>query len=273
MADVPRRDHDTLVAGQTLELAHFEEAFDLLVDPSYRLDLASLIDRAGNGDVLSQGQLRQRREERIELGAGGAVPFDSGVGLLEADARIQGQRLVLAEASADEAAHDQDPLVVDIPAHLALPLDVHHPAAPHGGDTGDPVGPAEPVVPDIEDRKSVDLPGLGILGVDEDHVLLDHPLDLVLDHPGTAAAGVEGGLHVFDLDLLGLPALLFGPVSRLGDQVGHREEPGGEAFLVSGQPGPLFGDAGHRLLGKGEKIVLLAPASDELGVLPQVLIG
>ncbi len=50
--DVARRDHDSLLTGQTVARADPEKALDLLVDPTDGLDPTVLVHRTGDGDPL-----------------------------------------------------------------------------------------------------------------------------------------------------------------------------------------------------------------------------
>ncbi len=95
--------------------AHLVEPGDLLVDSSDRLHVSELIDRAGHGEILTQRDLRQRREERADLGDGSAVAIHFSVGLLERDRRVHRDRLFLAEERAEQSVHDQDGLVEGAP--------------------------------------------------------------------------------------------------------------------------------------------------------------
>ncbi len=82
MRDVALGDDDALGAGQRgVGAADLEEALDLLVDAADREDAAALVDAAGDADVLARGQARQAREDGEQLGGGGRVALDRGVGL------------------------------------------------------------------------------------------------------------------------------------------------------------------------------------------------
>ncbi len=97
--DVLVRDDDALGSGQALGPADVEKALDLLVDAADGLDLALLVERSGDGDVLAERQPGQAGEDGIDLGRGGAVAVDSAVGLLEGERGREGERLVLARTS------------------------------------------------------------------------------------------------------------------------------------------------------------------------------
>ena len=83
MLHVGVRDQYALGSGEAALLADVEEAFDFLVYAANGLDLALLIHRAGHREILAQRKLSKRRQERIELGRGGAIAFNAAVGLLE----------------------------------------------------------------------------------------------------------------------------------------------------------------------------------------------
>src|SRR4029077_13254249 len=51
VAHVAGGDHDSLISREAAHLAHAEEAFDLLRDPSDRLHVAALINRTGHRDA------------------------------------------------------------------------------------------------------------------------------------------------------------------------------------------------------------------------------
>src|SRR5579862_709044 len=104
------------MAGEAGDPARVEEPLDLLVDPADRLDLAALIDRAGQRERLLDRRLRQRRQEGEEFGGRRAVAVDPAIGLLEDEARVEGQRAVLAKAAAEEPGEDQDALRMQRPA-------------------------------------------------------------------------------------------------------------------------------------------------------------
>src|SRR5436309_2074947 len=65
---VRSRDPHALLLVEPPLAADVEAPLDLLVDPADRLHLAPLVDGAGDGERLADGLLRQRREQRIELG-------------------------------------------------------------------------------------------------------------------------------------------------------------------------------------------------------------
>ena len=92
---VRRRDHHTLLAGQPLRLADGEEALDLRRHPADSLNLAVLVDRAGDCDALVERQTSERREERVQLGRRGGITLDLVVGLLEGDRRADRERLLV----------------------------------------------------------------------------------------------------------------------------------------------------------------------------------
>ena len=68
MLHVGLRNENALGARQRPPSTDVEEAFDFLINRAHGLDLAMLIYRAGDGKVLAQRQLGQRRQNGIELG-------------------------------------------------------------------------------------------------------------------------------------------------------------------------------------------------------------
>ena len=132
MRHVRRRDEHALVAGQPPRAAQVEEPLDLLVHAPDGLHASELIDRARHRERLSNGDLGDRGEERVELRRRGAVPLDARVGLLEHERRRERERLLPAIPAAEIAREDQDALRVDRPAERDLALDVEHlsPAEP-----------------------------------------------------------------------------------------------------------------------------------------------
>ena len=93
-------DDDPLSPGKADDPACVEEPFDLLVDAADCLDLAALIDRTGNRVALPDRRLRQRREQREQLGGRGAVAVHPAIGLFEDEADVERQRPVSAETAA-----------------------------------------------------------------------------------------------------------------------------------------------------------------------------
>ena len=133
MLDVAGRNDDALAAGEAGDPAAVEKPLDLLVDPADRLDLAALIDRAGHRERLLDRRLGQSRQQRKQLGGGGAVAVDPAIGLLEHQAGVQRQRPVPAEAAAEKSGEDQHALRMQRAAELDLALDIDDLAAaePH----------------------------------------------------------------------------------------------------------------------------------------------
>src|SRR5271155_1194867 len=101
-----------MLARQSHHLAQAKKPFDLFVSTANSLDATVLVDRTGDGEVLADRHVAQRREQSVELGAAGAVTVDTRVGLLETDTCRHRQRMLLAKAGAEEAAQDHPPLVV-----------------------------------------------------------------------------------------------------------------------------------------------------------------
>src|SRR5262245_604482 len=72
-------DEYPLLSRQPLSSTDVEKAFDFLVDAADDLHLSILVDRTGHRHALLDGQIRQGREESIELGGGGAIPLHPAI--------------------------------------------------------------------------------------------------------------------------------------------------------------------------------------------------
>ena len=76
-------DDDALLAREAAGLADVKEALDLFVDATDGLDLAVLVDGAGDGQGLLEGDIADGRKQGAEFRHRGAVTLDQAVGLLE----------------------------------------------------------------------------------------------------------------------------------------------------------------------------------------------
>ncbi len=101
--DVGCGDHYALRAGQTLNAANVEEAFDFFVYASDSLNVALLVHRTGYRDILAQRQVGQSRNQGIHFGRTCAVSIYTGIRLFETDARSKRQRLILCEVATDKS--------------------------------------------------------------------------------------------------------------------------------------------------------------------------
>ena len=115
-----------------IDAAKVVEALDLLVQAADRLNVALLVDGAGDREVLADGRVGEAREDGAELGERSAVAFDGVVALLEGDAGGEREGLVLGVLPAEVAAEDQDALVVDLAAELGLAVDAGDAALARG---------------------------------------------------------------------------------------------------------------------------------------------
>src|SRR5690554_6355787 len=104
------RNEHPLHPGQAAVLTQAEEALDLDVDPADGLDLAELVDRAGDGEALLERYLGQGGDQCADLAQRGAVTVDIAVGLLKGDARGDLQLMILRVAAAQIAGEDHHPL-------------------------------------------------------------------------------------------------------------------------------------------------------------------
>ena len=194
--DVAVRDADALVSGQAHFPADVEEAFGLLVDAADGLDLSPLVDGAGDGDVLADGDLGEGGDQDVELGRTGAVALDAAVRLLEADAGGERQRPVATVDVAQVAADDEHGLVVRPARELGLSFDVDQALRPQSHGGGHARGPAEGVIAQVDDGQAVDLPDLAALHIDEQRAFLDQLANLLGDAVGPVDAILQGLLDV-----------------------------------------------------------------------------
>jgi hypothetical protein len=67
---------NALLSGETVDLAHPEEALNLLVHAANGLHIAELVDRTGHGEVLIDGLAGEGGEQGTQAGQGGAVTID-----------------------------------------------------------------------------------------------------------------------------------------------------------------------------------------------------
>src|SRR5215471_4492983 len=72
-----------LLTAQAVLHAYVEKAFDFLIDSANGLDLAPLIHRASDSQILPQRQVGQTGEQCVQLGGGGAVTINAVVGLFK----------------------------------------------------------------------------------------------------------------------------------------------------------------------------------------------
>ena len=186
VGDVGARQQHALRAAQADRLAHAIEAFDFLVGAADRLHRAVLIDRTGDGQVLAQRHAAQRRKQRVDFGRTGAIAIDSGVGLLERDARGHRGGQLLAEALAEEAAEDHHALVVSRSRQPRLALDIDYARLTERDGRGDARGPAEAVAAGVEHGEPVDLADLAALEMNDDRAFGDQAADLLFDEVQTA---------------------------------------------------------------------------------------
>src|SRR6516225_6128270 len=157
MLNIGFRNQHALNACQPARLADFEETLDLLVDATNGLHLTSLIDRAGHGQVLPQGDVRKCGHQRKELGGGGAVAFYSCIGLLEDETREQGHWLVQRIPTREKTRQDQHALGVDWAAKLDFPFDIYNLAGAWAHTACDSGRSTKSKAAQFQNAKSVDL--------------------------------------------------------------------------------------------------------------------
>ena len=135
--EVRAREHDALHAGEPARAAQLEEALDLRAHAADRLDLAELVDAAGDRDALVDGDVGEGGEHAEELGGRGAVAVDLAVALLERDLRLDAEGPFLSEDPREVAADDGNALGVNGAAELRLVLDVDEALAAQRHHRGD----------------------------------------------------------------------------------------------------------------------------------------
>ena len=244
MRHVCGRDHHPLATVQAALEADLEEALDLRVGPADRLHATELINRPRDGDALVDRCLGERRQQHIELGRRCRVAVDLAVLLLEREARRQRAGLRLSEAVGEEAAQDQEPLVVDLAGHVAVAVDHDDRAAAGRGHAGDAGGPSELDVPEVVDRERVDLANLLRLHIDVDLAPIDRVLDAVADQ-GRAVDPLFQ--RTFDMTRLDRVRLLGrGPVLGLPHHIQEVAEVCAEPRLILHHAGRILDQSGHR---------------------------
>src|SRR6266851_1513050 len=231
MLDVAGRDDDALTGAQTAQLAGIEKAFDLFVDPADRLDLAVLIDRPGNREGLFDRRIRQRGEQREELGGGSAVAIDTTVGLLEDEARIERQGSSAAKAAAEKARQDQHALGMERTAEGNLALDIDHLAATQPDLGGDPGGIAKRESAETDHRQAIDLPNPFTPGFEADRLAADLLLHAPVQTVAAVKLRVDRGVDLGGADLLlaGIGRELVGLLQQISD----RTQAGRQALLIA----------------------------------------
>src|SRR5215831_5341381 len=157
--NVGRRNQHALRTGEALDAADVEEALDFFVYSADGLYVALLVHGAGDGEVLTQGQIRERRYQRVDLGGAGAVAVHARVGLLETDAGRERQWLILCEAVAEESRDDLHALVVKTAAQIGFVLDVDETGFAERCAGGDANRFTKGVAADFKDAQAIDLTG------------------------------------------------------------------------------------------------------------------
>ncbi len=87
------RQDNTLGAGKALVLADLEEAGDLFVNTANSLDVALLVDRACDANVLPHRDVGDSTQESNYLGSRGTVTIDTTIGLFKCNAGCKGNGL------------------------------------------------------------------------------------------------------------------------------------------------------------------------------------
>ena len=121
---VPRGHDNPLGARKAQKGAGIEKALYLFGDAPHGLNVAQLVEAAGDGQVLAEGDAGDRGKEGVEFRARGRVAVYLGVGLLEANARRQRQGKVAGVFAVEETLDDKVGLVVDLAGEARFALDI-----------------------------------------------------------------------------------------------------------------------------------------------------
>src|SRR3972149_5508814 len=224
-------------------LADVVDPSPLFVHAADGLDLAALVHRSGDGNPLVDRRAGQFTENRVQLGGGSGVTLHLVIALLEGEGRGQAQRPFLRISPSEIGAQDIDALGVDAPRQLGLALDVHDAAGADERAGGDTVGAAVGVVAQRMHGQAVDLPHLRPVDIHQQLPALNRLPDALLDPVAAEDLLLQRLLHVPGPHRL--TAVLLRPGGALVDQLRHLVEAGAEFFLILGQAGAVFPDAGH----------------------------
>ncbi len=105
---------DALFACQTVDLAHPEEAFDLLVDAANSLHIAKLVDCTRYRKVLVNGLAGEGREQGTQTGQRSAVTINFVIGLLEHQVGGERRGVLGAKLVGEVAVNDHHRLGMDM---------------------------------------------------------------------------------------------------------------------------------------------------------------
>ena len=258
---VATRHEHALVAVQPGRGADPEIPLDLLVDAAHRQHLAVLVERSGHRQPLAERHPGERGEQDVEFRAGGGIPLDAVVLLLEDDGRVEGERRVAGEQRGQIVLEDEHTLVVDGPGHRHLALDTHQSLLAGVGAGGDARREAEAVVPQVDHGQAVHLADRLTVQADEHLALGDglaHLLFRVVVPPGACG---EGRVHVRRLDQPAVPHAAEG--GALQDERLGAAEDGALPAPVLRLAMALFEQAGDRGRGEMRQAEPLAGAGNE----------
>jgi hypothetical protein len=76
MAHVGLGDQNSLLPRQSNGSTDIKKALDFFIDTADGLDFTPSVNRAGNGDILAQRNIREPRRQGVALGRRRAVSFD-----------------------------------------------------------------------------------------------------------------------------------------------------------------------------------------------------
>ena len=155
-----------MIAIEPARLTDIKETFYLLIHATNRLHPAVLIDGSGDSQRLLQRHVRNRREQRVELGGGSAVPFNAAVGLLKNKTRTQRELAIRRITRAEKGAQDKHTFGMDGAAKFNFSLDVQNLTLPYPHTSGDTAWSPEGKFTKLVNREAVQLAYLRPFGVD-----------------------------------------------------------------------------------------------------------
>src|SRR3569623_1229202 len=258
---IARGDQHAVLARETAHGADVEKTFDLFVDAADRLDLAVLVHRARYRQGLFDRHLRQRGEQRIQLGRGGAVALHFPIRLFEHQRGRERQGEIRGITPAEKTREDQHALCVDRAAQLDLALDVDHLTFTESHACADAVRHTEIDVAEPYYREAVDLTHGLARGGDQGHAAPYRFVHALSDTAGTTLLRSDCLLHMRRTHYVLARRAMIG----FGQEIGDTAQVRGYLFAVAAEAAGLFDDALHVGAVEGPQLALAGHGGDELG--------
>ena len=180
--------------------AHVIKSLDLLIHAANGLNVAVLIHRSRDGELLPDGKIRERGKQRVNFSGAGAIAIHAGIGLLEANAGGKRKRLILRELLPQISRNNLHALVVESPAQIGFALHVDEANFSECDRRCDAAGFAKSVAADFEHAQAVHLADALAGGVNENQILVNHLLDFCFGQVVAIDFGVERFAHVIRRD-------------------------------------------------------------------------